>query len=242
MLDNTIAAARANRARILFPGTVYNFGPDVLPEPSEDSPQNPTSRKGVIRAEVEARLREAAWNGTQVILVRAGDFFGGANGASTWFGQMVKPGKPLRSVTRLGAPGVGHQWAYLPDLGETFAALDGRAGELPAYASFNFEGYWDANGAGMIEAIRRVSGNPKLPVRPFPWFVVPLLAPFVPLMREILEVRYLWRVPLRMRNDRLVKALGREPRTPIDEAIATALGNLGVSKAAPQCAKRPRAA
>jgi uncharacterized protein YbjT (DUF2867 family) len=27
MIDNTIAAARASRARILLPGTIYNYGP-----------------------------------------------------------------------------------------------------------------------------------------------------------------------------------------------------------------------
>src|SRR3974390_2244976 len=41
MLDNTISAARAVGARIVLPGTVYNFGPDAFPELLEDSPQNP---------------------------------------------------------------------------------------------------------------------------------------------------------------------------------------------------------
>ncbi|MDT1115758.1 hypothetical protein RNI00_30450, partial [Pseudomonas aeruginosa] len=31
MLDNSIAAARAQRARVLLPGTVYNYGPDSFP-------------------------------------------------------------------------------------------------------------------------------------------------------------------------------------------------------------------
>ena len=29
MLDNTIAAARATGARILLPGTIYNYGPEI---------------------------------------------------------------------------------------------------------------------------------------------------------------------------------------------------------------------
>ncbi len=242
MLDNTIAAAKANRARILFPGTIYNFGPEALPEPTEDRAQNATTRKGRIRIEMEARLREAAWNGTQVILVRAGDFFGGTSGANSWFGQMVKTGKPLGSVTRLSAPGIGHQWAYLPDLGETFAALDARAGELPSYARFHFEGHWDEDGSAMIEAIRRASGRPDLPVRPFPWFLVPLLAPFIALMREILEIRYLWRTPMHMKNDRLAAFLGHEPHTPLDDAIATALNDLGVMPPAEDRAGQPSVA
>jgi hypothetical protein len=46
MLDNTIAVAQANGARIVLPGTVYNFGPDVLPGLHEDSPQTPVTAKG----------------------------------------------------------------------------------------------------------------------------------------------------------------------------------------------------
>ena len=32
MLDNTISAARLTGARIVLPGTVYNFGPDAFQE------------------------------------------------------------------------------------------------------------------------------------------------------------------------------------------------------------------
>ena len=92
MVDNTIAAARANRARIVLPGTVYNFGPDAFPDLREDSPQNPITVKGRIRVEMERRLRAAATDGTSVLIVRAGDFFG-PQAANNWFSQgLVKPG------------------------------------------------------------------------------------------------------------------------------------------------------
>ena len=48
MLDNTIAAARSNGARIVLPGTVYNFGPDAFYDLQETSPQNPVTAKGQI--------------------------------------------------------------------------------------------------------------------------------------------------------------------------------------------------
>ena len=38
MLESTLAAARMTGARIVFPGTVYNFGPDAFPMLSESSP------------------------------------------------------------------------------------------------------------------------------------------------------------------------------------------------------------
>src|SRR5580704_5580974 len=76
MLDNTIAAAKANGARIVLPGTIYNFGPDAFPNLTETSPQNPVTVKGRIRAEMERRLRAASSAGASVLIVRAGDFFG----------------------------------------------------------------------------------------------------------------------------------------------------------------------
>ena len=54
-----------------------------------------------------------------------------------------------------------------------------------------------------------------------------LLSPFVPLFRELAEVRYLWRLPVRMGNERLTAVLGAEPHTPLDTAVRTTLLDLG---------------
>ncbi|SMF71841.1 Nucleoside-diphosphate-sugar epimerase [Tistlia consotensis] len=227
MLDSTIAAARASGARILLPGTLYNYGPDALPEPGEDAPQHPLTRKGRIRAEMERRLEAAAAAGTPVLILRAGDYFGPRAG-NNWFAQaLVKPGRPLRSVTNPGAPGVGHLWAYLPDVAETMVRLVERAPALPAFARFHMAGHWDADGTEMAAAIRRASGRPELPVRALPWRLIALAAPLVPLFRELSEVRYLWRQPVRLGNARLLAALGSEPHTPLDEAVRATLAGLG---------------
>ncbi|OCW57296.1 NAD(P)H-binding protein [Hoeflea olei] len=227
MINNTIAAARAAGARILMPGTIYNYHPDSFATITEDSPQRPLTRKGRIRVRLEQRLEQAAAEGVPVILLRAGDYFGPGAGGS-WFSQvMVKPGAPLKAITSPAGPGVGHQWAYLPDVAETMVRLLARAEELPAFARFHMEGVWDHDGLQLVQAIRRVTGRPDLPVRRFPWFMVGLARPFVPLFREIHEIRYLWRQPLRLSNDRLVAFLGAEPRTPLDRAVAETLAGLG---------------
>ncbi|MBB3566827.1 SDR family oxidoreductase [Rhizobium sp. BK491] len=227
MLDNTIAAAKAVGARIVLPGTVYNFGPDVFPIVTEDSAQRPKTRKGAIRVQMERRLRAAAEQGdSPVIIVRAGDFFGGAR-ANSWFSQaMVTPGKPITSMTYPGKRGVGHQWAYLPDVAETMIRLIEKGDELPAFAVYHMRGHWDGDGRQMIEAVQRVVGH-KVKVKSFPWWIVPLASPFVTFMRELREMSYLWDVPLEMRNDRLVAVLGEEPHTPIDQAIKESLASIG---------------
>jgi nucleoside-diphosphate-sugar epimerase len=166
MLDNTIAAARANGARIVLPGTVYNFGPDGLPNPQETSPQNPLTAKGRIRVEMEQRLRAAPRAGCAapragfgVLIVRAGDFFG-PTARNNWFSQgLVKPGKPVTTITNPGCRGVGHQWAYLPDVAETMVRPMEKTEMLEPFAVFHMDGHWDSDGAQMIHAIRAAVGN-----------------------------------------------------------------------------------
>ena len=226
MLDNTIAAARDAGARIVLPGTVYNFGPDAFPILREDSPQHPLTKKGAIRVEMEKRLKRAAEQGTGAIIVRAGDFFGPGATDNSWFSQIVAPGK---RVTRLKNPsprGIGHQWAYLPDVAETMVELVERADRLPAFAVYHMNGFWDRDGTEMVASIKRVSGG-KARIAAFPWWIVPLAAPFVRIMGELKEMRYLWKEPIRMSNDKLVAELGREPHTPIDEAVLASLIALG---------------
>lgn len=227
MIDNTIDAARAVGARILMPGTVYNYGPDAYPLLSEDSPQTPVSIKGGIRVELERRLERASEEGIQVILVRAGDFFG-PDAGNNWFAQgLVMPGKSVRFVINPGRKGVGHAWAYLPDVAETFMQLLDKAEQLPAFARFHMDGFFDDDGTQMAKAIGRAVGNPSIRVWSFPWFLAGLARPFVPLLRELHEMRYLWKRTIRLDNKLLVERLGTEPHTPLDEAVKTTLASLG---------------
>lgn len=228
MLANTIAAARAaGGARVLLPGTVYNYGPDAFPRIGEDAPQRPLTRKGRIRAEMERLLEEAAGRGhIRALIVRAGDFFGPQAG-SNWFGQaLVTAGRRPDAITYPGSAGVGHQWAYLPDVAETMTRLVERD-DLPDFARFHMDGQWDADGTQMVEAIRRALKAPHLRVKPLPWTLMRLAAPFVPLFRELAEMRYLWQQPVRLDNARLRTVLGEEPRTPLDEAVRATLVGLG---------------
>lgn len=227
MLESSISAARASGARILLPGTVYNYGPDTFPILREDSPQNPLTRKGTIRAEMERRLKAAADTGVRSLVVRAGDFFG-PSAANNWFSQcLVKPGKPVTSISYPGRRGLGHAWAYLPDLAETMTQLAERESTLGAFETFHFAGHWDADGTQMTQAIRAAAGNANIPVRAFPWPIVPLLSPFNTLFREMLEMRYLWRQPLQLGNGHLLDVLKVEPTTPLLEAVRTTLFGLG---------------
>ena len=227
MLESTIAAAAASNARVLFPGTIYNFGPDAGATVDEDAPQNPTTRKGAIRVAMERRLREAATTGVRTLVVRAGDFFGPRTGNS-WLAQGMLPTTgPVKRVFNPGGPGVGHAWAYIPDLAETMVRLLEREDDLAAFDLFNFGGNWFADNRDFADAIRQAAGRPNAPIYRFPWPLVPVLSPFNETFREMLEMTYLWRRPIRLIDDKLRHFLGTIPETPIDVALRATLEGLG---------------
>ncbi len=90
MIDNSIAAAKAVGARVVLPGTIYNYGSDAFPLLAEDSPQHPVTRKGQIRVELEA----AAGGGQPR----------GSAGADRPLRRFLRPGAGQQLVQ----PGAGH--------------------------------------------------------------------------------------------------------------------------------------
>ena len=220
MLASTIAAAKASGARILFPGNVYNFGPDAWPVAAESAPQNPLTRKGRLRVEME---RSLAQSGAKVLIVRAGDFFGPAPGGN-WLAQgLVKAGRPIAAVTYPGPLDRPHAWAWLPDLAESMVRLAGRD-DLAQVEVFHHRGH-AVTGAELVAALEAAAGR-RLAVRKLPWLALRAIAPFNETFREMLEMRYLWDEALVLDNARLVARLGVEPHTPIVQALRLALQGL----------------
>lgn len=227
MIDSSLAAARVHGARVVLPGTVYNYGPDAPALIGEDAPQTPTTRKGAIRVALERRLRAAAEAGeARALIVRAGDYFG-PNAANNWFSQgIVAPGARPKAIRDPNTPGVGHQWAYLPDVAETMVRLL-EQDDLEDFARFHMAGCWDPDGAAMIAAVVRALGDPAVPVRPLPWWALRLAALVAETPREMMEMRYFWKRPVRLDGGKLAARLGAEPHTPLDVAVRETLRAMG---------------
>jgi nucleoside-diphosphate-sugar epimerase len=185
---------------------------------------------------MEKRLQAASREGARVLIVRAGDFFGPRSG-NTWFSQgLVKAGQAVKTVSYPGRTGIGHQWSYLPDVARTMVELLARRERLEPFARFHMAGHWDADGTRMTGAIRKVAARrsgAEVRVSAFPWWLLALASPFVVTFREMREMRYLWQTPLGMDNTRLVAVLGREPHTPLEEAVEATLDGMGNLPAAP---------
>ncbi len=218
MLAAALAAAEATGARLLFPGNTYVFSPASGALVDETTPHTPTTRKGAVRAEMEAMLAASA---ARTLVLRAGDFFG-PGVVNSWFAQVLaKGGSQARTLRTLGQ--AGHAWAYVPDLAEAFARLAAIEATLPAHVTYHFAGHWDDTGRAMAQATQQALATRAVPIRPFPWWLTRLAAPFVPFLAEAQEMRWLWNHPLRLNNRALEAAIGPEPHTPLPTALAAAL-------------------
>jgi nucleoside-diphosphate-sugar epimerase len=227
LAETAIAAARENGATLVFPGNLYVYGARIPAIVDEATPVQPTSRKGEIRAAIEARLRTAAEEeGTRVIVLRSGDFFGA--GAGSYFDRLLIRDIGSGRLTYPGPLDVVHEWAYLPDLAEALRRLVDARAALPTFAEFGFPGH-AVTGREMVGAISRACGR-GFNVSSMPWTMLRLLGAVVPIFRELSEVAYLWSTPHAIDGTRFSAVIGDIPFTPLDRAVSAALLELGIRR------------
>jgi nucleoside-diphosphate-sugar epimerase len=219
LAETAIAAAKAAGATLMFPGNVYNYGSPLPPLIDARTPMHPTSRKGAIRVAIERRLEEAAADGVQTVILRAGDFFGG--GPGSWFGRVVAQNFRNGRVTYPGAVGVAHPWAYVPDLAQALLRLATVRDRLGQFETFGFPGH-TVTGQELTRAIARIAGRP-MRIEGMPWWLLRGLSPVVPIFRELSEMAYLWNQPHRLDGDKLAGAIGTIPVTEFQTAVVAAL-------------------
>jgi len=227
MTANVIAAAQASGATVMIPGNVYNYGASMPPVLTETTPHVPTTGKGKVRVAMEQSFQAA--NGFQTIVLRGGDFIEGRD-TGNWFETYMTNALAKGAFTYPGRTDAAHAWAYLPDMARAMAQLAEKRAELPQFAEFGFAGLC-LTGAEMQAAIERQIGRP-LKLKRMPWAVLKLLGLVQPLMREVVEMRYLWDLPHRIDGGKLSAALPEFVPTPTDKIIARAIAHSEVPVAA----------
>jgi nucleoside-diphosphate-sugar epimerase len=220
-----IAAAEANGATLMFPGSVWNFGEGMPAVIDETTLQNATTRKGQMRVEMEQRIREACDRGMRAIILRAGDYFGAGRGS--WFDLVITKEMNRSRLTYPGPSDVVHEWTYLPDFADTLVKLAERRAEFAAFESFGFSGH-AITGAGLVKAIEAETKK-IYNVRRMSWWMLKTIGQLSAVGRELSELEYLWRVPHQIAGDKLKGVLGDVPHTPLDRAVGRSLRALGLT-------------
>ncbi len=224
MARNVTAAAKENRAVHLFIGNVYNYGKEIGLEMTDDAPFSATTEKARIRIEMEALFKAATSEGVKTVILRAGDFYG-TDKAGTWLDLMMATKISKGSFSWPGPYDLPHAFAYLPDLADAFVRLAERAGELPMFSQFSFEGH-TLTGEDFARAAEQASGR-KLARKKVSWALLNVVGVFSPIVRELVKMNYLWFTPHSLSGQKLEAFLGSVATTPADEAIAQALADHG---------------
>lgn len=235
MLQQSIDLAAALGATLMLPGNVYNFGADMPAQLREDTPQRAAHVKGRVRIAMEQALEAAARaGGLRAIVIRAGDFFG--SGRGTTFDLALAKGLPKGKMTYPGDMAIATAWAYLPDLAQAFVQFAERRDALAPFDVFHFRGHnlsgndWREALAAEAAARGWIGGASPRPatLKPgrFPWALIRLGAPLVPLWRSLADMRYLGQRAHALDNSKLLALLGTEPHTPLRATVTAAVEEL----------------
>ncbi len=211
-----IAAGRASGATLLVPGNVYPYGMEPAPW-GPDTPHRPVSRKGRIRATMEATYRHAAeTGGPRTILLRGGDFLL-PEAPQMLMNRMILAKVAKGKITALGPSDALHAYAYLPDMARAAVGLVALGQALPAYADIPFAGHaFTIN--DLAARVARLTGR-KMQVTRFPLWIFTALGPFWELARELREMLYLNRYPHQLDPGPLQHWLPDYHDTPLDAVI-----------------------
>lgn len=213
-----VAGTAANHAKLVVIENLYMYGDPQDAPLSEQSPQQPHTRKGRVRLAIHETLMAAHRSGRlQVAIGRASDFYG--PGYALLGDQLFIPalkGKMARGVGNLDAP---HTFTYTLDVGEALAILgerDEAAGQV-----------WHIPSAPPLtqrELITRVFAQtgfaPKIGA--LSTTMLRLAGLFSPGAREMVEMMYEFEQPFVMDSSQFTRTFGMTA-TPTDDAIRVTL-------------------
>lgn len=174
---------------VIVPGNVYNYGVSEQAEWGVDTPWVAKSKLGQIRIEMERMYQSA---GIKTIVVRSGDY-NDTRASGTWLDLVIA--KPVvKGYISYPAKGtVKHAWAFLPDVGRLSVELAEKREQLDPFTEVLFPGF-NLTGNELAEVISSALGRP-IEFRKMSWMPFYVSAPFWPLGRYILSMRYLWDHP-----------------------------------------------
>ena len=124
MMQNILQACAANGSAMVFADNLYMYQESPNAPLTENTPLQPTTRKGVIRARIAGLVLQAQRDGTvKTTIARASDFFGpnveNAMLGGRFFPQLIAG----KTVQWLGNPDMPHTFTYVPDFGKALAEL-----------------------------------------------------------------------------------------------------------------------
>ena len=206
-MANLIEASARAGARLVALDNVYMLGRPNGKPLTDDTPMNPSSRKGEIRAKAAQMLFDAHRRGdVRAAEGRASDFYG-PGGRLTLLGDYFWP-RVLkgRSGQVIVDPDKVHTYHYIPDVAAGLATLGsasddafGKPWMLPCRQAETFR-----------DLVRRLEPpfGKSISLHVVPGWMQVAMSVFIPPLRETGEMRYQWEEPFVVDDSRFRQRFG----------------------------------
>lgn len=225
VMSNVIAACKRHGSKLVFFDNVYAYG-RVDGVMTEDTPFNPTSRKGEVRARIATMLLDEMRSGAlQAMIVRSADFYGPGATLSMVNATVFERLSRGKTPQWIGNPKTVHTFTYTPDAGRAVALL---ANSPDAYGQT-----WHAptspeqiTGEQFVRLACESAGRPyRLQVAPN--WMLRLMGLFMPVIRENQEMMYQFEYNYRFDSSKIRTRFGVEA-TAYTQGIPATLAALEV--------------
>jgi nucleoside-diphosphate-sugar epimerase len=220
VMRNTIDACQRHDCALVFFDNVYAYGRVDGPM-TEDTPYNPASRKGEVRARIATTFMDEVKRGhLRGLIVRAADFYGPDATLSLTHATVTERLRARKTPQWIGNPHAQHTFTYTPDAGRTVALLGN--------TSSAFGQVWHAlsskepmSGERFVRIACEVAGQPyRLQVAPR--WMLQVMGLFAPVLRENMEMLYQFEHDYLFDSTKIERAFGLTA-TPYREGIAATL-------------------
>ena len=210
IMQNVINATKATGARLIFFDNIYMYG--LVNGPiTEDTPYNPVSVKGEVRAKIaDTLMAEVKAGNINASIARAADFYGTEN-LNSFLDMMVidKFAKKQRAQW-MGDVNKLHNFSFIPDMGKAVYLLgqkqesDNQTWHMPTPAPLP--------GKQFIEMI---AGTYNVDPKYFAIkkFMLQLFGLFDPLVKDTVEMYYQYNHDYNFNSAKFEKAFNFKPTT-----------------------------
>lgn len=185
-----ITACKEEKCKLVFFDNIYMYDPNHLDGMTEETPINPSSKKGRVRDEIAQMIMEAVDKGEITALIaRSADFYGPSIQNTSMLTETVfKPLSSGKKANWMSSVDYKHSFTYTPDAGKATAILGNtedaynQVWHLPTAANPLTGKEWIDKIANELGVKPRFQAAPK--------FLIRILGLFVPIMREMPEMMY----------------------------------------------------
>lgn len=188
VMSNVIEACKRHNSKLVFFDNVYAYG-FVKGVMTEDTPYNPSSKKGEVRAIIATMLlEEFRARSLTGMIVRGADFYGPGALLSLTYSTVTQKLKAKKSPQWIGDQKKIHTFTYIPDAGKCVAML----GNTPSAFNQTWHALTSKEKITGEQYVRMACEIMKMPykLQALPKFGVRLVGIFVPVLKEFVEMMY----------------------------------------------------